>query len=302
MGQRYLRYAVFMVKFAYAALLSRWFYIAYKGIHKNIAYSSITAQTLDVYVPQTQGSHLVLMYIYGGAWYSGNKELYAMAAKKLLPLDAVIVIPNYTLNPPATYRQQAREVAAALSWTLERIHEYAGDPQRVFIGGQSAGAHLSSLALGNMQWLNEFGHTASEVCGFYGISGPYDIEQLAASYHGHTPLLDRVFEGKTNFANGSPISHLHANFPPSLLIHGDADPVVSYTQSEALHAKLQTLGVPSELKIYKGAAHAGLLFDALMQNPSQLVTDLGRFVNSSLVARHSPLVAHHPSLVTRHSP
>ena len=260
--------------------LATKFYRSYPGIHKNIAYGAAATQKLDIYRPLAGEKYPVVLYVYGGGWYSGSKEMYAPAAQMLLQHELVIVLISYTLNPQATYRQQTREVAQALDWVLRHIQDYGGDPQRVFIGGQSAGAHLSALALCDPQWLQPLGRSPADVRGFYGISGAYDINRLLAFQQARgneAPLLTRVFESRDNFANASPINYVRAGLPPFLLIHGDADTVVPLNISEAFHEKLQAVGVHSDLKIYSGAKHAGLLFDALTANPSRLSTDLSNF-------------------------
>ena len=112
------------------------FYAEYDGISKSIPYGSRAAQKLDVYRPETGSNYPVLIFVHGGGWDSGNKELYAPVAQKLLPEGLVLVVPGYTLYPDATYRWQTDDVAAAISWTLENIAQYGGDPKRIIAGGQ----------------------------------------------------------------------------------------------------------------------------------------------------------------------
>ena len=53
----------------------------------------------------------------------------------------------------------------------------------------------------------------------------------------------------------SPITHVSADDPPTLIIHGDADKLVPIEQAEAFVAKLKKTGVPAELIVKKGAGH-----------------------------------------------
>lgn len=272
------------------------FYASYSGITKDIPYGESKAEKLDVYRPQDsaqkpEGSRLdleslypVLIWVHGGAWSSGSKELYSLVAQRLMPLGIVTVIPGYTLYPSATYDIQTREVAQVVAWTLENISEYGGDPAKVFVGGQSAGAHLSALALLDSQWLAAFDHTALEVCGFYGISGPYDItaqhEYEQRVKQRDTRPLSEFFRGPANFAHASPSNFARQNLPPILLIHGDRDETVPVRMSIDFHQALQTALARSRLIIYEGAGHSALLYDALAHNPAQLVQDIVNFVKS----------------------
>lgn len=262
------------------------FYAEYQYIVKNIAYGSQPRQKLDVYQPDPASSNRtdlgypVLVYVYGGSWNSGDKELYAPVAQRLLPEGILVVVPDYRIYPEGKYREQTDDVAAALAWVLENIRDYGGDPARVVLGGQSAGAHLSALALLDEQWLAKYGHTSAEVCGYYGISGVYDINAQMDFEHsngGTAPIMTAVMEGPDNFTAASPAAYVRSGLPPMLLIHGDADETVPISVSENFQAKLESAGARSEFVTYEGAGHAGLLFDALASDPARLVTDLSKF-------------------------
>ncbi|MBI3240737.1 MAG: alpha/beta hydrolase [Chloroflexi bacterium] len=262
------------------------FYAEYQYIAKDVAYGSQPRQKLDVYQPdpaspdRTDLGYPVLVYVYGGSWNSGNKELYAPVAQRLLPEGVIVVVPDYRIYPEGKYREQTDDVAAALSWVLENIRDYGGDPARVALGGQSAGAHLTALALLDEQWLAKYGHSSAEVCGYYGISGVYDINaqmDFERSKGGTAPIMTAVMEGPANFTAASPATYVRPDLPPALLIHGDADETVPISMSENFQAKLESAGVQSEFVVYPGAGHSGLLFDALASNPALLVADLSKF-------------------------
>jgi acetyl esterase/lipase len=262
------------------------FYAEYQYIAKNVAYGSLPRQKLDVYQPDPSAlnkpdpGYPVLVYIYGGSWNSGNKELYAPVAQRLLPGGMIVVVPDYRIYPEGKYREQTDDVAAALAWVLENIQEYGGDPARVVLGGQSAGAHLSALALLDEQWLAKYGHSSAEVCGYYGISGVYDINaqmDYERSNDRTAPIMTAVMEGPNNFTAASPATYVRSGLPPMLLIHGDADETVPISMSENFQANLEAVGTKSEFLMYPGAGHSGLLFDALASNPARLVTDLSKF-------------------------
>jgi acetyl esterase/lipase len=268
------------------------FYAEYPYVHKDLAYGPNPAQKLDVYLPDPaltpgpQVGYPTLIFVHGGNWNSGNKELYAPAAQRLMPYGVAVVMVGYTLHPQATYRQQTTDVAKAIAWTLDHIADYGGDPQRVIVSGHSAGAQLTALAMMDEKWLAaQGGHTVSDVCGYIGLSGPYDINaQMAFERSKGRPgdLIKDVFEGEGNFSVASPVTYARPGLPPMLIIHGDKDETVPVSIAESFHAALKAAGTQSELRIYPRTTHSGLLFDALAQNPARLVEDLAAFTQNCL--------------------
>lgn len=267
-----------------AKVVADRFYSEYRGIAKNIPYGELPREKLDVYQPATAGLHAVMIWVHGGGWNSGEKELYAPVAQKVIPEDIVVVIPSYTLFPEGNAFQQTKEIARAFAWTRDNISKYGGDPQHITVGGQSAGAHLTALMTFDPQYLAAVNHSTREICGVYGIAGPYSIKQQLDYQrnvkHDDGALLFQIFDGEKNFERGSPLSFARSDLPPILLIHGDADETVPLAESKALQDALLRVGATSELKIYPGAGHAGLLFDALAQEKPRLVQDLVAFAKN----------------------
>jgi hypothetical protein len=99
--------------------------LRFRRTHENLAlgvsFSDRSDVTLDLFSPEEGDRFPVLIFVHGGGWNSYDKELFTPVAMQLLPQEMVVVIPDYTLHPSATYRQMAREVADATAWVLENI-------------------------------------------------------------------------------------------------------------------------------------------------------------------------------------
>ena len=216
--------------------------------------------------------------------------MYAPAAQLLLPHGLVVVVLNYALHPAAHYQQQVSEVADGIAWTLANIAHYGGDPNRVVVCGQSAGGHLAALALLDEQWLGRTDHHVSEIAGFLGISGAYDIVAQMEHERAHGregPLLINHFEGPENFALASPLAYVRPGLPPARLIHGDADTTVPMAVSETFYAALLAAGNQCDYLVYKGGKHSEILFEALVENPPRLIKDMTDFVNYCLALKQN---------------
>ena len=88
----------------------------------------------------------VLLFVHGGNWNSGKKELYNFYGKNFAKKGITTVIVGYTLSPEANYKQMTSEIAEAIKWTQKHISQYNGDPKKLYLTGHSAGGHLVALA------------------------------------------------------------------------------------------------------------------------------------------------------------
>lgn len=254
----------------------------YEHLELSVPFSSRSDVTLDVYTPADGDRHPVLIFIHGGGWNSYDKELFAPVAMELIPEEMVVVIPDYTLYPDATYRQMAREVADATAWVFRNISRYRGDPDRVYLSGHSAGAHLSGLVAYDSIWLAEAGHSPQELRGWIGLSGVYDIGAHAAgrSEQGlDSPVMIGVAEGPANFASASAITYADGfGARRAHLIHGTLDATVPIHQSEEFARVLDRAGVRTELLVYPDAGHSDFLFGALGDPDARVIADIARIV------------------------
>ncbi|MGC9360517.1 MAG: alpha/beta hydrolase [Anaerolineae bacterium] len=242
------------------------------------------ATALDVYAPQATTEAPVLIFVHGGSWATYGKEEMTPVAAALVPEGYAVVIPDYTLYPDATYDQMADEVAAAVAWTLEHAADYGGDPERVYLAGHSAGGHLAALVFTETRWLAAYGHQADELAGFIGMSGVYNLELEAAyarSLWGTDELFDGVAGGWRNYEQASPMAHVRAGLPPTLLIHGTEDTTVPHKMSRSFCEALQDAGSPCELALYPGAGHTDYFFRTLWNGDQHLIEDLMRFTQTS---------------------
>ncbi|KAH6557434.1 hypothetical protein KP509_1Z115400 [Ceratopteris richardii] len=87
------------------------------------------------------------MFVHGGSWASGSKELFAHLGAYLAHRGVITVLVQYTLFPEVLALQQVQEVSQALTWIFDNIEHYGGDSQRVTLMGHSAGAHLCALSI-----------------------------------------------------------------------------------------------------------------------------------------------------------
>jgi len=110
------------------------------------AYGNAPRQTLDVHLPQdAQPNADVVLFIYGGRWQFGSKDEYRFVADGLAQSGFITVIPDYRLYPQVDWRDFLADSAAAYHWVEAYIAGFGGNPQRIFVMGHSAGAHMAAM-------------------------------------------------------------------------------------------------------------------------------------------------------------
>jgi len=254
--------------------LGRRFYGRYQGLARNISFHLKLKPKLDIYWPTSKVDYPCVIYLHGGLERYATKELFAAVAMKLLPHGVGVIIPDYTLT--ANYWHMAHEVAAAIAWVLRNVVNYGGNPHRVVVAGHSSGAYLAMLAVLDPQFLPIYGDATQALHKIVAIGGSYD---LRAQYqfdqaNGRGAQLLQFAGGAGRLTMASPMHFVRHDVPPILLLHGDQDKTVPLAIAQNFNIALQSVGAPSELKVYYGAGHTDLLFAALTQADAPIIGDL----------------------------
>jgi acetyl esterase len=120
-------------------------------VTRDIAYGIHPRQVLDVYRHRYAAGVPVVLFVHGGAFVRGDKdidgEVYANVLYYFARHGYLGVNMEYRRAPEFKYPSGAEDVAAAVAWVREHAAEYGGDPERIFLVGHSAGGtHVGSYA------------------------------------------------------------------------------------------------------------------------------------------------------------
>lgn len=129
-----------------------WLAVAPKeGVHctRNLPYGPHARQVLDIYRPQCAQRAPVVLFLHGGAFVRGDKDINAEMYGNVLTWFArhgyVGVNVEYRLAPEAPYPGAVHDVAQALDWVVKHIGSYGGHPAQLALVGHSAGGtHAAS--------------------------------------------------------------------------------------------------------------------------------------------------------------
>ncbi len=240
------------------------------------------------------GTRPVVLWIHGGALIMGSRggDPRPALLKRFLSAGYHVVSMDYRLAPETKLPGIAEDLRDAYRWVRERGPALFGaDPERVAVAGASAGGYLTLLAGSRLRprpkALVSFYGYGDIVGDWYSRPDPYYCkaplvpaeEAYAAVAHGtlsegEAPGRERFYlycrqhglwprevvghdpdsEPKA-FDPWCPVRHVGADYPPTLLLHGDQDTDVPYQQSVMMAEALARAGVEHELITIPGAGH-----------------------------------------------
>lgn len=242
------------------------------------------ALTLDVYRPPAAAPTPGVLVIHGGSWSSGESTQLAALNGYLAQRGYLVAALTYRLAPAAPFPAAYDDVRAALAYLRQHRAALGLDTTRLVLLGRSAGGQLALLA----------GYTDAAIRGVVALYAPADM-RYGYAYPGNPAVLDgravlrAYLDGTPDTAPAaydaaSPIAFVGPHTPPTLLIHGGRDELVTPVQSERLAARLAQANRPHLLLRLPWATHG---CDANFSGPSgQLSTyAIERFLAAVTAAR-----------------
>ena len=218
--------------------------------------STSSALAMDIYQPATVEQHPILVQVYGGAWQRGAPGDNPAFASYFASRGYTVFAIDYRHAPVSQWPAQIDDVRAALAWIRAHAADYHGDATRLAIFGRSSGAQLAMLA----------GFQDSAVRAVISYYGPVNLargwrEPPSPDPIGSRPVLEAYLGGTPDqvpdrYAAASPIEHVSARVPPTLLIYGSRDHIVQAKYGRDLHARLSAAGAKSQLVEIPWADHA----------------------------------------------
>jgi hypothetical protein len=192
--------------------------------------------TLDLYLPKGVKDYPVMMYVHGGSWKSGRKELYGALGALFARNGIGTAVINYRLSSgekPAKHPDHIQDVASAFAWLHANIGKQGGRVDRMFISGHSAGAHLVSLLATDESYLKAEKLAPENIRGVMALSGVYTILPIIPIFHGPFGKSEEICK------QASPLTHVKGEHPPFLVCYADADLPTIDKMSEEFCARLK---------------------------------------------------------------
>lgn len=198
-----------------------------------------------------------IVWLCGGGFTEMDRNVWIPELTWFAKRGYVVACVEYSVTARTRFPMQLEDIKLAIRWLRAHAAEIGIDPERIFVGGESAGGYLSALtgltgerrAYDRGEYLN-YSSAVKGVIAFYPCTVMSEIEMepeqtvFPPDTHRYTDLPGLVDE----------------NTPPFLLLHGTKDSQVPISHSERLYEALESKGKRAEFYIFEGAEHADAPF------------------------------------------
>jgi len=236
-----------------------------------VDHSLLAKQRLDLFLPK--GTNWpVFIFVHGGNWDGSDKglrvggaDVYGNIGRFYAARGIGVAVINYRLQPTVSWREQVEDVAAATVWIHAHIAEYGGSPNRIFLGGHSAGAQLACHVALDPGPLAVYGLSPSIVDGVISVSGAgldlvdQKTYELGAKRAYYADRFGNKGPREIWQQEASPVTYVTSNAPPFLILYAAGESKALQRQSQRLSEVLEREQVPYRLVVVPGQSHARMV-------------------------------------------
>ncbi|CAE5958539.1 unnamed protein product [Arabidopsis arenosa] len=257
-----------------------YYYFFSPYVRRSIVYGDQPRNRLDLYLPKNStGPKPVVAFVTGGAWIIGYKAWGSLLGQQLSERDIIVACIDYRNFPQGSISDMVKDASSGISFVCNHIAEYGGDPDRIYLMGQSAGAHIAACTIVE-QVIKESGEgdsvswSSSQINAYFGLSGGYNLLSLVDHFHSrglYRSIFLSIMEGEESLRQFSPelvvqnpnLKHIIDRLPPFILFHGTDDYSIPSDASKSFAETLQRLGAKAKVILYEGKTHT----DLFLQDP-----------------------------------
>jgi arylformamidase len=222
--------------------------------HLDVVYDEESGQTLDIF-GTSSALRPAFIFIHGGYWRMLSKRDSAFMAGALAKHGIASVAVDYRLAPEATLAEMVREMRAAIAFLWKHGRRYGIDPERIYVGGSSAGGHLAGTVISG-GWQRHFGVPENVVKGALPISGLFHLAPIAKSFAQDWLSLDDEAVKAL-----SPAENLPGHGCPVVVAYADGEADGFKRQSAEYHRLWRDAGFASTLLEIPDRSHFDVILD-----------------------------------------
>ncbi len=241
----------------------------------NLSYGEHERHTIDLCIPKNTEKAGLVLYIHGGGWFMGDKDVYRDRLVEVSEKFGIVCAAmNYRyVCDDIDINDIMDDVDAAMVCIKETGKKHGVDINRSILTGASAGANLSLLyaysrvensAIPPVAVMSDCGPTdLTDDYYFYnpelekgnGMGKKDFIEQLLSWTCGKKVTYETRGEAAEAIKKVSPLYYVTENSVPTIINHGVKDDIVPFRNAVELDAKLTECGVEHYFNVYPNSDH-----------------------------------------------
>jgi acetyl esterase len=244
-----------------------------------------------LYLPDDTHNPPLILYAHGGGFMQGSLPSWDAMLRELVRQSGVAALSvDYRLSPEHRFPVAFEEMVAMVQLAAREGAGFGIDPQRLAVGGDSAGANLALAAAVALRDVGE--RALSFMLLIYG-SFSTDTESESWQRFGRGAGLSQTqmrwiwetyLERREHQRDwrAAPLLAELKGLPPAHLVVGNLDPLLD--DSQRLAARLEDAGVPCELQVYEGLNHGFIRYGRLITAARRAVADCAAALRRALVS------------------
>lgn len=244
--------------------------------------------SVRLYNPIPNISSGVLVYFHGGGWVIGDLELEDGALRRIANTGQFRILSiHYRLAPEHPFPAAIEDGEAVINWLVANGSKYGIDPDRIAVGGGSAGANI---ALGTTLRLRD--RQGPRIANLLLLHGAFSHDEGTPSYtyfgNGRFGLPKSMMNyfwgaylgGGPDHPHAVPIKADLAGLPPTIVIEAELD--VLADDSKQLTQLLRKAGVSTERHVYAGAIHGFTQYFKASSQARRSLDEMAMFLKATL--------------------
>ena len=154
---------------------------------------------------------------------------------------------NYNLAPRYKVEDILSDAMFAIKKARSIAMEFNGNPDKIILAGDSAGAHIAAMVMAKTIDDKNFNSMKKKICALVFMYGVYDLESALSSGFANiktyvNAAISGGVENKEEMKKQSPMNYDLSEFAPCLLASGEIDKLHK-SQSKVFYEKLKNVGV-----------------------------------------------------------
>ncbi len=220
------------------------------GNPQRVSYGPTDVEKLDIF-RTARGNAPVMVFVHGGAWLRNRASDFHYMAENFVRGGAHFVALDFTPVDKANgdLRVMADQVRRGIIRVQRNAASFSGDPNRIFVSGQSSGAHLAAVAL-TTDWAKDYGAAPDILKGGVLQSGMYEMKPVRLSSRGSYVKFDDAMEEAM-----SPQRHIGNLRAPITVMYGTNETPEFQRQNREFAAAVKSAGKPATLIVLPNHNH-----------------------------------------------